>query len=242
MKKFLIAFTALVVFASCNNNETKVINPSKKDFTFTAELDTCINVKVPVKGQINLCSGGKSGFSKIIGYKDSSICLSKGGTIILTSDQMNAKGWYYFPNTGFPTMPDNSGITSTSSSFTDGMPNWLLPLLGFLFSIALLALILWGLYELVMAILRNASRNSQPATPGANQNPLQPNQPNRQMINTENSVTVLNEIPESSFGQQPLFIIKNSGAGTVTVGDIHIHIGDGDHNNEPVVKPDGEKK
>ncbi len=241
----MFAFMAIAIvlaFASCNS-KTKVTTPVENNFTYTCTMDTCITVKVPVTAPIGLCSGGKSIYRKVKSYKDSVICLSKGQTITLSSDEMNSKGWYYFPIGTTPVMPDNSdsdnsGINQSSSSHSgfNWMPNWLSDIFQVLWPLALLAFILWLGYLLFMAMRNNTPaatgagrrRNDPPAGEEGSErwvaNPVQPvSVENNASATAEANTTVV--MPEN-FGQKPMFVIKNTGAGSITVGNIHIGKGD----------------
>lgn len=264
MKKILTALVAILTISflfSCNSNNTtaKVVTPVSHEFTFTASCDTAITVKVPVQSPIHMCSGGTSKYTKITGWKDTTIYLHKGQTITLSNEYMNGQGWYWFPAGVTPTMPaassdDATATSTTKASSSDNssfswMPDWLQWSLEKLWQLALLALaafiVFWLLRELYRAIQRNntaaaAEGNQPPLAAVANPNIANPIQPIRQEVVVENNTTVV--IPESNNVQRPLFVIKNSGQGNVTTGDIHVHVGDGSHKNNPAVKPAEDQK
>jgi len=252
MKKLMTALVALtvIVFAtSCNNSTTKVLSPGTNEFTFTATMDTSINVKVPVTSQINLCSGGKSQFKKITNWKDSTVHLVKGQTITISNDEMNGKGWFYFPNgvggTDQTGVTDNSGVSSSTSnagSSFNWFPDWLKTLLAFLFWALVIGLLLWLVALLIREFLnwlnnppvRRNITSEEHVEEGIATNPIQ--RPVPVIVSVRNETTVVNEPPVNN-GNGPLFTITG-GQGAMTIGNITIHTG-GKHNEH--AKADGGK-
>lgn len=251
MKKVFIAFmalTALLIITSCNNS-TKVLQPGSSEFTFTATCDTSITVQVPITSSINLCSGGKSQYKKIVSYGDSTIHLKKNEKITLSNEYMNGEGWYYFPKGIVPTLPDSTTATTSNSSF-NWMPDWLKEILAFLFWVVLILLALmlgaWLLREL-WRLLNRPARNvtsEHNVVVEDNQvvtNPVQrPTPPNPATVAEITALTGLvaamgkggggtvngNGLDIEIYGvESPLIHVENSGSDSQS-GDINIHVGD----------------
>lgn len=144
MKKLtILAIVLVIVSVGCSTQQ----NPDRKDFTFHATCNSCVNVRIPILSPINLCSGGYSPYPKVVGWKDSMICVLKDEWLTIPNDSLTAGGWHHF-------QPGTRPIIGHSGFKSGWWPGW-----GniFLLILAIAALLL--LWELLSFLRRkNAER------------------------------------------------------------------------------------
>jgi hypothetical protein len=200
MKKFFILVITLAVFASCSSKEQK---PTQNDFVVSVTADTTITQKVPVTAPRYSCDKKQLPFPKLMGFREDSLRIDLGKTIIISADSMNRAGWFWFPS--------GDGTGTTPSKTQTGMnwfPDWLIRLLEILFWIAVAALAVWLLVELIRAI---AERVTRPSTTATSTQGSVPTGPQQQGTTGGNHLT----LPAGS--QMPTVIIIGN---NITTGDI----------------------
>lgn len=152
MKKFFILVITMAVVASCSSKKEQ--KPTQNDFVVSVTTDTTITQKVPVTAPRYSCDKKQLPFPKLMGFRKDSLRIDLQKTITISADSMNRAGWFWFPS------GDGTGTTPTMNWF----PDWLIRLLEILFWIAVAALAVWLLVELIRAMAERVTRPYATAT------------------------------------------------------------------------------
>jgi hypothetical protein len=213
VKKVFTILAIGVIIASCNSLEGQ--KPIPTDFKYGTTCTSNKTVKVPVLHPINLCSGGKSRYQKVVNWKDSSIILTQYIDVTIPSDSLAKAGYHYFPK-------DVAVTQSVSSADSGWFPSWLLDIFKYLFWLVLFLLGLWLIWQLINGLRRNSLPWSTTATTKVSQ--VSP-----AATTTSKTIEVIHVAmvgqPNDRRRDAPLFVI--SGANN-KIGNITINMGDGE--------------